>query len=165
MTYNKNYPKRKNVRLKEFDYTSENYYFVTICTDEKKNLFGMAENLSFIGKIAKEELLNIPCHYDGIQIENYVIMPNHIHMIIVIGCDNYDSAKKAERSRPFPTLSQIVGLYKSGVSKRVHLKYPNIVVWQKSFHDHIIRNEKSFQKITKYIDDNPITWLTDCYHN
>ena len=71
---------------------------------------------------------------------------------------------EAERSRPFPTLSNIMGLYKSGVSKNIHSLYPGISVWQKSFHNHIIRTERDYQNIWKYIDENPIKWAEDKYY-
>ncbi len=80
-------------------------------------------------------------------------MPNHIHAIISINkCDD------KERSRPFPTLSTVIGLYKSGVSRKI-----GFPIWQKSFHDHIIRDEKEYQEIWQYIDTNPQKWEEDCY--
>ena len=90
--------------------------------------------------------------------DKYVIMPNHIHMIVVIGCDG------AERSRPFPTLSTVIGQYKSGVSRNIHSICPDFKIWQKSFHDHIIRNENDYQMIWQYIDTNPATWENDCFY-
>ena len=86
--------------------------------------------------IAEEHLLAIPTHFPQVRIDHYVIMPNHIHAIIVIETANVG------RSRPSPTLSMVVGLYKSGVSRAVG--YP---IWQKSFHDHVIRNETDYQMI------------------
>ena len=153
-----NLPNRKLPRLRGFDYSDQNFYYVTICTCDKKYLFGTIEQLNIYGKIAQQELINIPLHYKGITIDKYVIMPNHIHVIIIIGC-----CEKAERSRPFPTLSTIVGLYKSGVSKVIHKISPEIEVWQKSFYDEIIRNEQSYREIWEYIDGNPLQWRLDKY--
>ena len=130
-------PKRKLPRLSGYDYSKSNYYFVTICTDERKDLFGNADKLNNLGIIAERKLLEIEKHYNNVSIDKYIIMPNHIHAIIVI--ENHET----ERSRPFPTLSHIVGLYKSGVTKEIHEIFPGIKVWQKSFNDVIIRNEKS----------------------
>jgi hypothetical protein len=76
----------------------------------------------------------------------------------MIGCDN-----GAERSRPFPTLSTVVGLYKSGVSKLIHKTKPEIKVWQKSFYDRIIRNEQGYREAWLYIDENPQKWEDDEY--
>lgn len=157
-------PNRKLTRLANYDYSNQNYYFVTICTHNKSELFGEIDcgtvktassanniKLNVFGEIAKSELLNIPNHFDGIYINKYVIMPDHVHAIIVIGCKG-----GTERSRPFPTLSTIVGLYKSGVSKRIHEIEPNIKIWQKSFNDRIIRNEKGYREVWQYIDTNPL---------
>jgi len=143
-------PKRKLQRLSGFDYSKANYYFVTICTDERKSLFGTIETLNDFGKIAENNLINIKNHYNNVFVDRYVIMPNHIHAIIVL------KNVKTERSRPFPTLSQVVGLYKSGVTKEIHEKVPGMKIWQKSFNDVIIKNEKAYNEICKYIYDNPL---------
>ncbi len=109
-------PSRKLPRLKGYDYAAQGYYYITICAHDKENIFGWVGNgldrtavhLSKIGKIAEEELLEIPTRYDGVRIDDYIVMPNHIHLILILGCD------LAERSRPFPTVSEIIGLYKLG---------------------------------------------------
>jgi putative transposase len=147
-------PDRKHTRLPGFDYSSQNYYFVTICTHNKVRLFGETSSdgikPSRFGEIARTELLEIPGHFEGIQIDRFAVMPDHVHAIILIGCDG------AERSRPFPTLSGVVGLYKSGVSKRIHEIEPDIPVWQKSFYDRIIRDEQAYREVLQYIDENPL---------
>ena len=99
-------PNRKLPRLQSFDYSSQNYYHITVCTCGKKHLFGTIGELNVFGKIAQQELINIPSHFRGVTIDKFVIMPNHIHAIIILGC-----CEGAERSRPFPTLSTIIGLY------------------------------------------------------
>lgn len=149
-------PNRKLPRLNGYDYSTPNYYFVTICTHERMLLFGNPDRLSCCGRLAESELLNISNHFKNVKIDKYVIMPNHIHAIIVIGCE-----RESERSRPFPTLSNIIGLYKSGVSKRIHAVMPEVRVWQKSFYDRIIRNEVGYREIWKYIDENPQKWAED----
>ena len=88
-------PERKLPRLRKFDYSSENYYFITICTKDKKCIFGDPKELNEIGKLAEHELQGISEHYDGVRVDKYVIMTNHIHAVIIIGCDG------AERSGPF----------------------------------------------------------------
>ena len=152
-------PNRKLPRLRGFDYSSQNYYHVTICTCDKKHLFGTIEELNIFGKIAQQELINIPSHFKGVTIDQFVIMPNHIHAIIIIGRN-----KETEWSRPFPTLPTIVGLYKSGISKKIHEIRPGIEVWQKSFYDEIIRNEQSYREIWEYIGGNPLQWQLDKYY-
>lgn len=151
-------PNRRKVRLKDFDYSTQNYYFVTICTDSRKLLFGNPNELNFYRKIAENELINIQSHFKDVKIDKYVIMPNHIHALIVIGCN-----AKTERSRPFPTLSTVIGLYKSSVSKQIH-KTNNTPVWQKSFYDRIVRNYKEYQSLWQYIDENPLKWTSDKFY-
>ena len=97
-------------------------------------------------------------HFVGIRMDKYVIMPDHIHAIIIIGCND-----ALERSSQFPTLSTVIGLYKSGVSKRIHEIKPDIKIWQKSFNDRIIRNEKGYLEVLKYIDENPLKYEQDCF--
>lgn len=150
-----NLPNRKPTRLRNYDYARQNDYYVTICTYGKNHLFGATKKLNEYGKIAADELLKVPEHFDGVSIEKYIMMSNHIHAIIRIGGD-----VGAERSRPFPTVSGVVGLYKSGVSKRIHEKDPGVRVWQKSFYDRVIRNEQEYQAVWRYIDENPLRLLT-----
>ena len=78
------FPKRKLPRLSGYDYSRSNYYFVTICTDEKKDLFGEIGKLNCFGKIAEQKLLEIEQHYENVFVDKYVIMPNHIHAIIIL---------------------------------------------------------------------------------
>ena len=124
--------------------------------------YGLSKNagkLNDYGFTAKIHINQICSHFSEIQIDKYVIMPNHIHCIVKIGCSAAE-----ERSRPFPTLSHIIGLYKSGVTREIHKRNPQLKIWQKSFHDHIIRNEKDYQKIWEYIDTNPLKWKEDCFY-
>ena len=149
-------PTRKATRIPGFDYSSENYYFVTICTHEKKCIFGAAGNLNALGRIAERDLRELDIHYHGVHIDKMAVMPNHIHAIIVIGCEN--------RGEKYPSLNTIIGLYKSGVSRKIHEQSPDLVVWQRSYHDHIIRNRTDYEKIWNYIDGNPQKWMDDCYY-
>ncbi len=143
-----NYP-----RLKNYDYSTENYYFVTICTADKKHLFWDRGKLSAMGQIAKEELEKIPEHYNMVAVDKYVVMPNHIHAILIIGC--------GRQSGKMPTLSSVVGSYKSGVSRRIHQLNPMVSVWQKSFYDSVIRNDPMYREIWNYIEGNPMEWESD----
>ena len=151
-------PKRKPIRLKNYDYSQNGMYFVMICTYNRECIFGKIVgnglDRSEYGEIAENDLLNMQQHFPNIKIDKYVIIPNHIHAIILI-----DNDYKTERSRPFPTLSTVIELYKSGVSRKI-----GFGICQKSFHDHIIRNEKEYLEIREYIDINPLKWADDCYH-
>lgn len=147
------FPKRKATRLPNYNYSVPNGYFVTICTRNKMCMFGEPGALNQYGRIAQSHLLQIPAHFADVKVDQYVVMPNHVHAVIVIGCD-----AQSERSRPFPTLSTIIGLYKSGVSKQIHIIAPDVPVWQKSFYDRILRDEEEYLAACRYIEENPLRW-------
>lgn len=139
---------RKSPRIPGYDYSKENYYFVTICTHEKKCYFYSGSILNRYGKTAQKCMEEIPYHFPGVKVDKYVVMPNHVHAIVVIeeGCA--------------ASLSTIIGQYKSAVSKYVSASR----LWQRSFHDHVIRNQISYEKIWNYIDTNPVRWKSDCFY-
>jgi REP element-mobilizing transposase RayT len=145
--------KRKSPRIPNYDYSKGNYYFVTFCTYEHRCIFGRPGELNQFGLIAQRDILNIPQHYAGVTIDKFVVMPNHIHMIIVLE-DRVDN----------PSISKIIALYKTGVTKQLRRFDPNLQVWQRSFHDHIIRNQKGYEQIWSYIDYNPIQWEMDKFY-
>ena len=158
-------PKRKRIRLRDYDYSQGNYYFVTICTFEKEHLFGMDENLTEYGKIAKGCLESVKEVFPFVQIDKYVIMPNHVHAIIVIeDFASGESGKGAARMYACPTLGTIVGNYKSAVSRGVHAFDPGKRIWQARFYDHVIRNQKDYENTWRYIHENPAKWKTDDYY-
>ena len=119
--------------------------------------FGNPGKLNIFGKIAENDLQNVEHHFEHLELVKYVVMPNHIHAIIRIGC--HRTAGKR------PNLSTVVGLYKSGVTRKIREIQPDLTVWQRSFHDHIIRNDMQFQKIWEYIENNPLQWELDCYYS
>lgn len=130
---------RKPTRLPNYNYSSDNFYFITICTHEKACIFGTTEKLNTFGEIANNDMKKIGDHYNGVHIDNFVIMPNHIHAIVVIK-NGVGLEKKA-------ALDKIIGQYKSGVSRKIRKAVPDMKIWQRSFHDHIIRNQVSYEKI------------------
>lgn len=144
---------RKLIRLKEYDYSNEGMYFITICTKNRECILGKISGsvktdpyiqLNKNGMLVKGELNNIQNHFKNINVDEYVIMPNHIHFIVnIIKKDSI-------------TIPTIVGLFKSGVSRI--LKYS---IWQRNYYEHIIQNEKEYYKIKKYIIENPINWVND----
>lgn len=141
---------RKNIRIKDFDYSTEGFYFVTICTNNRKKLLGKIEleniKLTKIGILVRENLKKIETIFKNIIIDEFIIMPNHIHMIIVINRKNEI------------TISRIIKQYKMYISKKVGYS-----IWQKSFYEHIIRNEKEYLQIKEYIKNNIINWKKDEY--
>jgi len=148
-------PNRKRLRLAQFDYSSENYYFITICTADKKHIFGTTDKLNCFGKIAEKRILDIPNHHYGVRIDKYVIMPNHIHAIVVLGCTGRTPTER------IPSLPTVLGSFKSSVTKEIHEIAPEIQVWQPSYNDHIIRNNSDYAGVWQYIDQNPERWNED----
>ncbi len=144
---------RKVVRLQNFDYSSVNHYFITICTDEKKCIFGNVRQLNPFGEIAKKDIQELPSYYDGIWVEHFVVMPNHIHMILVI-----------EKNLENVTVNQIISLYKAGVSRKIRKRNPDCKVWQRSFYEHVIRNQADHDNIWNYIENNPLKWELDRFY-
>ena len=161
-------PQRKPTRLKGYDYSTAGTYFITICTKDKKHLLSRitvgqglapAENqLSIFGKIAEEQIKDIENRYKTVKIDKYVVMPNHIHLLI----SNHE--KKAGAS-PCPTISDVICTFKSMTTRLCKNNgFGEKHLFQSSFHDHIIRGEKDYQKIWEYIDTNVIQWEKDCYY-
>jgi len=145
-------PKRKNIRLKDFDYSKNGYYFVTICTKDRKNLFWesvgadiIRPHLSEYGKIVNTAINAIALHYPNMKIDEYVIMPDHIHMILII----YNDGNGRMVSAPTKPLSTVIGQMKRWVSKEIGFS-----VWQKSYYEHIIRDDADYMIKAEYIKNN-----------
>ena len=149
---------RKKNRLVNFDYSRNGAYFITICTKNRVEYLSIIENHSFVkltnyGIVVEETIQNTGRFYNSVYIDKYVIMPNHIHMIIRIENDIN------ERPMVAPTISNIINQMKGYISKKIGFS-----IWQKSFHDHIIRNEKEYAALWNYIEYNPCTWENDCLY-
>ncbi len=156
-----NLPVRKPNRLKGYDYSQNGVYFITICTKNRCEILSDicrgGALLRPIGKIIEIEIENLSERFD-INIDKYVIMPNHIHMIITI--------QRAEQSPAPTTIVDIICAFKSITTKLAN-KSEHISgrqIWQRSYHDHIIRNEQDYLSIWQYIDTNPIKWEEDCFY-
>ncbi len=153
-------PKRKPNRLPEFDYSTPGAYFITICTRNRKNLFWEDVGASIArpqltqwGQIAEKAISQIPKHYPAISVDRYVVMPNHIHLLLQINTDTDGRPMVA------PTISIVVQQLKGVITKQIGQS-----VWQKLFHDHVIRNEQDYLKIWEYIENNPAKWEEDCFY-
>ena len=170
-------PKRKSPRLKKYDYSTPGYYFVTICTKDKQKLLcdivgeGLCAlptiRLSNIGEQVKNSIEWINSNYTDIKVDKYVIMPNHIHLIIAklpMPCyrENLETGGHGD-----PPLHCEVNIGVDDVIARLK-SYTTLKngkeLWQRSFHDHIIRGKKDYQKIWEYIDTNPARWEYDCFY-
>ena len=158
-----NLPKRKSTRLKEFDYSQFGYYFITICIKNRReffsNIVGTNLVLTKFGNIVDEIWQNLPEYYN-VELDNYVIMPDHFRGIIII--DNYPDV--GDRSnKKYHNLSEIIGKFKSYTTRKIKecLIEKKNFEWQKSFYDRIIRDENELYQIRKYIEENPLSWDID----
>jgi putative transposase len=173
MTLFRNRYRVESARLADWDDSRCGWYFVTVCTKDKKCLLGQVSDgrvvLSQGGLIAEDELRSIPGHYSNVMIDRFVIMPNHVHTIVVIeGEHQYspDETRQAASLRPAhkplaKSLAAIVGSYKSGVSRRCRLCGIADFAWQSRFHDHILRSNAAVNAVRDYIDKNPENWHED----
>ena len=177
MVYNPQERHRRSIRLKEYDYSNPNWYYVTICTYDRKNLFGEIKNSKMIlndyGKIVEDEWLKTKELRKNIDLDCHVIMPNHFHGILII--ERRDTSRcvptKVNENRKFGemqpgSLSVIMRSFKSAVTKKINelRSTPGKEIWQKGFYEHIIRNEKDLYNIRKYIELNPLQWEIDEYY-
>ena len=165
-------PKRKSPRLKNYNYSTPGVYFVTICTHEHKQLLSnivgaiheSPENrLTSYGYIVKNLIEGLSQRFN-IEINKYVIMPNHIHMIIIINDDEERAIRESPLQPHCALIEKVIGYLKMNTSKQIHLTYSEKKIWQRSYHDHIIRGEKDYRKIWEYIDTNVIRWEQDCFY-
>ncbi len=161
-----NLPKRKQIRLPAYDYSTPGAYFVTVCTADRRCILSTISvgaaisrpptdelvQLTTYGKIVELAISNIPECYPQISVDNYVIMPNHVHLLLQINTD------ESGRLIAAPTLSTVIGQMKRWASKRA-----GEGLWQKSFHEHVIRNDEDYSAIWEYIDTNPVKWTLDRY--
>lgn len=156
-------PNRKKNRLKGYDYASSGAYFVTICTKDKKHILSkivsnIVFNNNFVGatsgrqnsiklskhgEIIENAICGITKYYPMVKVDKYVIMPNHIHLLLIIYGDN-------GRALHAPTISHLIQQFKGIVSKNA-----GFPIFQRSFHDHIIRNKHDYEMIWHYINTNP----------
>ena len=156
-------PKRKHPRLDDYDYSSAGFYYITICSHNRKCLFSRivgrglapAEIQYFqYGMIAREQLYLLEKRYPFLRIDSYVIMPNHIHAIVVL-------EEEAAGASPRPTLMDIVCAYKSLTTKACKAAGLTTKLFQTSFYEHVIRGRKDYEEIAAYIRNNPKQWELD----
>ena len=171
---------RKPNRLKGYNYSQDDLYFVTSCVKDMVccfgNIVGTGRDLSSepqmilneYGKIAEQKWIWIGEQYPYINLHEFIVMPNHMHGIIeinTVGTGRDLPLEKSERghlvNQKIKSLSEIMGAYKMTVSKNIHLSgYPEFT-WQRSFHDHIIRDQEDYERISHYIINNVNTWDND----
>ena len=152
-------PVRKLNRCQSYDYSTPGYYFLTLCTANRECLLGhvtMADEtqrstviLSEIGTVVDQAIRSIPLHYDNVGVDKYIVMPNHVHLILIL----------RDIGKPCPDISRIVQQLKGAVTKRLGKK-----IWHIHYHDHVIRGEQEYLEIWEYIDNNPTKWSLDRYY-
>ena len=169
----KNKYRTDSIRLKGWDYRNSGYYFVTICTKDRHPYFGQIVKgemcLSSIGEIATQCWREIPKHHENVDLDEFMIMPNHTHGIVIL-CNPIgtlhtpspqDKSIMSNISPKAGSLSTIIRSYKSAVTRLCGLQGVKQFAWQTRFYDHIIRDEKSLRNIRRYIMNNPAKWELD----
>jgi REP element-mobilizing transposase RayT len=175
---NDNLPARKSIRLGGYDYSGEGMYFVTICTQDRKCLFGKIMNgsmtLNNIGIVVKDVWMALPKRFSNINMVEITVMPNHIHGLITVGAplagarinDNrVDNFRATARVAP-THIGNIIGAYKSLVYDlclKTEIPRNNFLgkLWQRNYYEHIVRDEKDLERIREYIENNPSNWSED----
>jgi putative transposase len=162
---------RHSVRLKGYNYTKPGAYFLTICTYNRECLFGdIADGkmiLNAFGKIAEAEWLRSPEIRSYVELDEYSIMPNHVHGIIMVHENVGATRRVAPTDKPHGpkpgSVGAIVGQFKSVVIKQINRSRgtPSAPVWQRNYHEHIIRDEMELNRIREYIRQNPLKWAED----
>lgn len=159
--------RRKAIRLQGYDYSQAGEYFVTICAKDREHIFGKIKEgrmlLNGFGEIVAWCWKDLPNHYPNVQVDEFVVMPDHVHGIIVI----IEPDLVGEGSEPSPTrrypLSEIVRSFKTFSARRINecRGTPGLSVWQRNYFEHIIRDERALEKIREYIISNPEMWIGD----
>jgi len=145
--------------LRNFDYASAGLCFVTVCTHRRMCFLGRIEGkdmtVNALGAIVDGQVSRLPEHLPGVDFDCHVVMPNHVHAIIGLG-------PRARQASPL-RLGQVVAAFKSGSAREINIarKTPGASVWQRGYHDHVVRDESDLQRIREYVESNPIRWALD----
>jgi len=156
-------PQRKSTRLRGYDYAAPNWFFVTICVASRRpilgEIVGTEMRLSGFGRIVERTWLQLPNFYGSISLENFVVMPNHVHGIVVNG----EARPTSELPQPCRySLSEIMRGFKSMSAREINRHVPEPrALWQRGFYEHIIRDDADLARIREYIDTNPVAWAND----
>ncbi len=155
---------RRSLRLKGYDYSQAGAYFVTICTHGKECLFGEVigseMEVNEIGQKVQAVWDGLPVHYPHVATDAFVVMPNHVHGVVVIGAG----------LKPAPTkrhgLFEIVRAFKTFSARRINesRETSGTPVWQRNYYEHVIRNDADYNRIAEYVANNPQRWTEDVLH-
>ena len=175
-------PQRKSPRLPRYDYNQAGVYFVTFCTKARENLLARITSsecvgthhdasvltLTDIGQVVNRMVQVLPLRYPAIHLESYVIMPNHVHLLLRIVSEERtlrEASLRKSAPKQRALLAKAIGYLKMNATKTVRCQYPFMVLWQERYHDHIVRNEADYLRIMQYIENNPEKWKEDCFYN
>ncbi|NER95141.1 MAG: transposase [Symploca sp. SIO1B1] len=171
MEKDKKYRYRRSIRLKGYDYSQLGAYFITICTNNRECLFGKIDNqqmeVNELGEIVIDVWLYLPTRYPNLELDEFVIMPNHVHCILVI-TEATEQLPQRELSQPKQRrkmlLPKVVGYFKMNSAKAVnqHRLSSGRSLWQPNYYERIIRNEAELDRVRRYIVNNPAKWNQDC---
>ena len=187
MKYNPVIHHRRSIRLKGYDYSQPCAYFITICTHNRECLFGEIVDRSMVlnkfGLFVQNEWKNTSLVRRNVIVDEYIVMPNHVHGILIITDDDTDHRRGVLQYAPtvsheFPlsdtntfhspskTIGAIIRGFKSATTKQINQmrQSPGIPVWQRNYHERIIRNENELNKIRHYIINNLLNWTNDDYY-
>lgn len=170
MTYNPDIHHRRSIRLREFDYSSSGGYFVTTCVQNRECLFGDILDgimvLNNAGKVIQSVWKGLPERFPSIELDAFVVMPNHVHFIVMIRVtdenDGVDQGGRAGQGHA-PTLDRVVGAFKSIGAAQVNrlLSRTGQPLWQRNYYERVIRNDAELQGLRNYIVHNPLKWEDD----
>ena len=160
---------RHSIRLSGYDYAQPGAYFITLCTYQRECLFGEITDgkmrLNKLGKVVMECWQWLSKQYPHLTMDEWVVMPNHLHGIIVIvdaACRGGSRTAPTNLARHKP-LGRLIGAFKTVSTKRINAirDTPNLPVWQRNYYEHIIRDDEELNRIRQYIADNPMQWEMD----
>ena len=160
---------RRSIRLKGYDYAQEGAYFVTVCTRQQQCLFGSIRDgrmrLNDAGRAVRDCWNDLPRHYPHVKMDAMVVMPNHVHGIVVLldavgaGLKPAPTTRQGKRH----ALPEIVRGFKTFASRRVNQLRgtPGIPIWQRNYYEHVVRDDEDLDRIRTYIANNPARWDED----
>ncbi len=158
--------------MKEYDYSSNGAYFITVCTEGKKCVLSTVEKfvgegsplpkLTKSGEILQKWIEKIPEKYPTVSVERFVIMPNHFHLLLSLS--DFCESGRGDPSPTNPSVVDVIAWLKYQITKACNKSGERKKIFQRSFHDHVIRDRHDYEEISRYIEENPLKWELDCFY-